>query len=207
MGSFDFPKIIAAAATSILGVLSLIVLAVCLLAYGFFKQSGDRVKLGVFALMLVAAVGFGVSVLQETPAPSTASAAPTPTTAPPATAANPASSSGATPASVDTGPAVATVSMTAAAAAPDISGTWRDEDGFTYLVKALGGQFSYEVLKDGTHAGSGQGAIVGRELRYAYVDDRNQDRGLCAAALSGDGRAIEGRCGDGRTEWAFRVER
>ncbi|CAN7422200.1 hypothetical protein LJR225_002732 [Phenylobacterium sp. LjRoot225] len=198
MSSFDFPKIIAAAAASTLGVLSLVILAVALLAYGFFKGSGDKVKVGVFAAMLVAAVGFGVSVLRQSQTASAASPPPVAvasagnTTAPPAATASIAPPATSTP---------------AATSKHDISGTWRDDDGFTYAFKVAGDRFSYEQLQNGFHAGSGEGTIDGRHLSYAYVDDRTHDRGTCAGDLSTEGGRIDGSCGNGKNSWGFKIVR
>ena len=47
MGKFDAAEVIKAAATSNLGVISLIVLVLAFLAWRFFQQSSDRVKLVV----------------------------------------------------------------------------------------------------------------------------------------------------------------
>jgi hypothetical protein len=198
MGSFDFPKIIAAAATSTLGVLSLVILTIAVLAYFFFHGSGDRVKLGVFAAMFVAAVGFGLATLRQTG-----------TTAPPAKPAPPPATAQAAPPPTGQIEAASTEAAPAkTAAVQDITGTWRDEDGgFTYRVVADGSHFRYEALSQGVHAGSGEGVMDGRLLQYAYVDDRTGDRGSCTATLSTDGAAIDGRCGDGAKTWGFRATR
>ena len=59
----DVAQVIGQAAQSTLGVLSLICLIVGVIAYAFFKDAGERVKLLVFALLLIAAGGFAAAVL------------------------------------------------------------------------------------------------------------------------------------------------
>jgi hypothetical protein len=60
----DVAKVIQAAATSTLGVLALLCLLIAAIAYAFFKGAGDRIKVGVFAAMFVAVIGFAVSVIR-----------------------------------------------------------------------------------------------------------------------------------------------
>ena len=57
------PSIIEAAAQSTLGILALLVLTVGVIAYLFFRNSGDRVKVGVFSMIFVGAAGFGLAVV------------------------------------------------------------------------------------------------------------------------------------------------
>ena len=57
------PSIIEAAAQSTLGILALLVLTVGAIAYLFFRDSGDRVKVGVFSMIFVGAAGFGLAVV------------------------------------------------------------------------------------------------------------------------------------------------
>ena len=56
MQNLDVPKIIEAAATSNLGVLSLLVLVLAFLAWRFVQTSGDKVKLAAFGMMFVGAL-------------------------------------------------------------------------------------------------------------------------------------------------------
>ena len=79
MADLDFPKVIAAAAASPLGVLSLLVLLLTLIALTFFRTSGDKVKLAVFGGVLLAFVGFGAAMLlQSGKAPAPDAPSPTP---------------------------------------------------------------------------------------------------------------------------------
>lgn len=59
------PSIIEAAAQSTLGILALLILTVGAIAYLFFRESGDRVKVVIFSMIFVGAAGFGLVVLSE----------------------------------------------------------------------------------------------------------------------------------------------
>ncbi|WP_374942755.1 hypothetical protein [Sphingomonas sp.] len=190
MGSIDVAKVITAAASSSLGVLSLIILAVSFVGYNFFKRSGDGVKIGVFAVMLLAAIGFGVSVAREGRSQS----------ADAATAAEPRGTPGS---AVATPPAAPRET----AAKAGVSGAWHDDDGYRYHLKVAGTQLSYVQSKDGEKTGSGEGTVVGRRLDYAYVNDLTVDRGTCTGLLSQDGARIDGSCGSSGRRWGFAIMR
>lgn len=59
--------IIKAAAQSPLGVASLIILALSVIAYFFFKDAPNNVKAGMYALMFCGLLGFGVTVFLVSP--------------------------------------------------------------------------------------------------------------------------------------------
>jgi hypothetical protein len=61
----DLPDIIRAAATSALGVVSLIVCVLAILLLNLFRKDDVRVRISMFALVLVSFVGFGAAVLHE----------------------------------------------------------------------------------------------------------------------------------------------
>jgi hypothetical protein len=61
----NIPAIISAAAQSILGILALIIIALSLLAYVFFKNETAKVKIVIFILLFLGTVGFGYAVLQS----------------------------------------------------------------------------------------------------------------------------------------------
>src|SRR4029078_9716084 len=63
MGNFDAAAVIQAAATSNLGVVSLLVLVLAFLAWRFFQRSDDRTKLIAFAMMFLGAAGFVTAVM------------------------------------------------------------------------------------------------------------------------------------------------
>jgi hypothetical protein len=201
MTGIAWDKIIGAAAQSTLGILSLGIILVGVLAYLFFGKSDDRVKLWVFGGVLLAVIGLGISILRESQIagvhPSdgpTAPASPDETAAPeqPATP---------TP----------TPAADQSTAAPDVSGLWKDTDGFTYKFSVSGNKISYVQSKTADAAaspvGSGAGTISGRALQYGYVDNSTGDRGQCSGTLSPDGASIEGRCTSGGSSWSFRIDR
>lgn len=58
----SLPDIIKAAAQSQLGILALLVVAISLLAYVFFAKASEKSRLGVFVLLFLGVVGFGVAM-------------------------------------------------------------------------------------------------------------------------------------------------
>ncbi len=201
MSGIAWDKIIGAAAQSTLGILSLGIILIGVLAYLFFGKSDDRVKLWVFAGIFLAVVGLGVSILRESQDPAvhpvagpTASATPSETASP-----GPATTTSAAPTGEAPRPAA------------DVSGKWTDTDGFTYDFSVSGARVSYSQFKtadaSATPVGSGAGTIDGRKLQYGYVDNSTGDRGQCSGQVSSDGNAIEGRCSSGGSSWSFRIDR
>jgi len=187
MGDFDAAGVIKAAATSNLGVVSLIVLVLAFLAWRFFQRSADRVKLIAFAMMFLGAAGFVAAVMLAggdgdapilTPVQTPAAASP-----------------------------VERASPSATAETPNIAGAWHDDEGYRYTFIQDGSTFSYAMLRDGTQVGRGVGTIAGTHLRYRYVDDGSGNEGTCEADVAADAKAIKGSCTDGTTTWAFVIAR
>ncbi len=205
MGNLDVPKVIQAAASSNLGVLSLLVLVLAFLAWRFFQRSNDRVKLAAFGLIFLGAIGFGASIFLASGNQEAA--------------ARPASASTATPAPPDPTAASGPVPGTSSAAEPaqeppasqaaDLSGEWHGDDGYRFRFTQQGERIRYEALHNGKAAGSGDGALQGRALRYRFTDVESGDQGSCEARLSDDGRVIEGHCRSdgGGAAWDMRIER
>lgn len=61
----DIGDILSKSAQSTLGILALSCIIIAFIAYAFFKNAGDRVKLMVFVMIFCGAVGFGVQVLVQ----------------------------------------------------------------------------------------------------------------------------------------------
>jgi hypothetical protein len=61
------PKIITAAAQSYLGILALLSVALSALAYFFFAKASEKVKVGVFVLLFLGVIGFGVAMFRVSP--------------------------------------------------------------------------------------------------------------------------------------------
>lgn len=59
------PDVIRAAAGSPLGILALLVLVVAGLALTFFRRANTNVRLLIFGLILISAIGFGIAVFIE----------------------------------------------------------------------------------------------------------------------------------------------
>ncbi|WP_380876142.1 hypothetical protein [Sphingomonas sp. DBB INV C78] len=87
----------------------------------------------------------------------------------------------------------------------DVSGRWRDTDGYDYAVQQQGAEITYVQSKDGVVIGGGQGRIEGRKLRYTFVSEK--ERGNCEGDLLPDSRTIAGECSTGNYSWAFRAKR
>jgi hypothetical protein len=192
MGKFDAAEVIKAAATSNLGVISLIVLVLAFLAWRFFQQSSDKVKLVAFATMFLGAAGFVAAAMRaggDSPKSEAKHAiAPVPVTASPAPDVQLPSEDG------------------AEAGIPDIAGAWHDTDGYSYALHQDGDAFTYKVSLKGETAGRGAGTIAGSRLTYRYTQvDGGQ--GTCEGKVAASGRTISGRCRDGSAEWQFVIER
>ena len=77
--SSNLPQIITAAAQSLLGILALLALALSVLAYFFFANASEKVKVGIFAMLFVGVTGFGMAMFGSQSAPHTVQTAQAPT--------------------------------------------------------------------------------------------------------------------------------
>jgi hypothetical protein len=195
MGNFDAAAVIQAAATSNLGVISLLALVLAFLAWRFFQRSSDRIKLVAFAMMFLGAAGFVAAVMlaggdaKQAPAASETATAHAPE-----------------PASTDTAASTATDGA-AATGAVNIAGVWRDSDGYGYDVRQEGSTFSYTFTHGGAVIGRGAGTLTGTRLTYSFVNDDHSSEGTCDGEVAPDGRMIRGTCRDGPDSWPFAIER
>lgn len=183
MGSVNFPELVRTAASSGLGILSLLILVVAFIAWRFFQRSGDKVKLGVFAMLFAAMALFGVAMVQQ----GNAGTAPSVGSSPPPGPAQAAPKPSGKPASV--------------------AGRWQDEDGFIFDFRQRSTAIDYTAYKDGKPTGAGMGSIAGDQLSYRYRDDFTTDTGSCTARLTERETTIEGRCTSGTSTWSFRIIR
>ena len=191
MGNFDAANVIQAAATSNLGVISLIVLALAFLAWRFFQRSADRVKLIAFGMMFLGAAGFVAAVMLAEGGESENSADPEPDAAP-----------AAIQASVE-----ADAASSGVEGVPIIEGSWHDSDGFNYAFLQDGAAFTYKVFVAGNQVGEGAGTMAGSHLTYRFVDSANGNRGTCEGDVRTPAETISGTCSDGSAEWDFAIER
>jgi hypothetical protein len=193
MGNFDAASVIQAAATSNLGVVSLIVLVLAFLAWRFFQRSDDRVKLIAFAMMFLGAAGFvAAAMLAGGDAEDEASES-----VPLQVSASPRAEA---PASADTG-------SVEAGSVPDIAGEWRDPEGYRFVFTQDGNAFTYRTYLGDEQVGGGAGTLAGRRLSYRFTDEADRNEGTCEAELADDARRISGSCGDGSAEWDFSIRR
>ena len=193
MQNFDAADVIRAAATSNLGVVSLIVLVLAFLAWRFFQRSEDRIKLIAFAMMFVGAAGFVGAVMLA--GGGTGEGPPDPRT-------HQATAGDAVPAGTGSSPPRAS-----ADGRQDIGGAWHDSDGYRYAFVQDGGVFTYQMFMGQQRVGSGAGTIAGSKLTYRFTDEANGGEGSCEATLAANGRTIGGKCGDGSAEWTFSIQR
>ena len=218
MGQVDFGEIISAAAVSTLGVLSLIIVALGVIAFFFFKGSPEKIKLSVWWTMVLAGGLFAAAVVKQSEPNDRQDPTPEPTQTPvpvdtptpvatniPSPAPTPSIVPTATP-TPDVKPSPLASASPAAAGSSDLSGQWRDNDGYNYVIAVYGSAVGIQQWLNGMAAGYGQGTISGRNLRYGFVTaDGNQ--GNCAAVAAADGRSISGSCTSGGASWPFSVER
>lgn len=64
------PEIITAAAQSHLGILALLSVALSVLAYFFFASASEKVKVGIFVLLFIGVIAFGVAMFRVSSAPA-----------------------------------------------------------------------------------------------------------------------------------------
>jgi len=201
----QWDRIISAAAASTLGIVSLSLLVLAVLAVLLFRGSGERARLIVFGAMLgLAVLCMGVAILRERSDPAAVGNQQVipaePVLEAPAASNSPAPVASASPAPIVT-------SASAGVAGKDLTGSWRDTDGFTYQITVEGTRFAYTQLLDGTPVGTGEGTVSGRQLRYRYIDARTEDSGTCSGLVSMDGGTIDGNCSNGEDQWGFQIVR
>jgi len=95
------------------------------------------------------------------------------------------------------------------AALPDISGKWRSDDGYSFVVTQDGRDYSFQqYAPGGAWSDSGSGKLTGRKVAH---DFRTPDiaAGQCSGEVASDGQSISGNCHDkaGGTPWSFRIDR
>lgn len=193
MGNFDAASVIQAAATSNLGVISLIVLALAFLAWRFFQRSQDKVKLVAFAMMFLGAAGFvaAVTLAGGDAEEDVSGSVPVPASASPRAEA----------------PSSAGMGSIEAGSVPDIAGEWRDPEGYRFVFTQDGDAFTYRTYLGDEQVGGGAGTLAGRRMSYRFTDEADRNEGTCEAELAADARTISGSCGDGSAEWDFSIRR
>lgn len=63
------PELISAASNSSLGILSLMILVLGIIALAFFRNASDGIKFTIFILLFGGVVGFGAAIVKEVPEP------------------------------------------------------------------------------------------------------------------------------------------
>lgn len=91
--------------------------------------------------------------------------------------------------------------------ATDLSGEWRDTDGYVFRFTQQGRSFRYAAFKDGAARGTGAGTIDGTRLRYGWRKWTGET-GSCDGVLNPDG-TINARCHDngGGDDWGIYLVR
>ncbi len=211
MGQIDFAKIISAAAVSTLGVLALIVVALGVIAYFFFKGSPEKVKLSVWLTMVLAGGMFAAAFINQAGRDNRGPDPKPVETAEPVIPPGPGPTASDTP---DPEPSDTPSARPSATVTPpvrdadtaDLSGRWHDNDGFFYDVTAYGNVFAYVQYLNGVKVGSGQGSVNGRTLHYGFLSTQ-AGAGQCDAIVATDDQSISGSCTSGGPRWQFFIER
>lgn len=63
------PEVISAASSSNLGILSLMILVLGVIALAFFRNAPDGIKFAIFILLFGGVLGFGAAIVKEAPEP------------------------------------------------------------------------------------------------------------------------------------------
>lgn len=92
-----------------------------------------------------------------------------------------------------------------AASAPELTGLWRDTDGYAYRVAQQGDRFAYIQYQNNVAVGAGGGTLAGHTLDYRFSGPAGS--GLCRAMVAPAGDSIAGQCSAGGTPWNFEVTR
>jgi len=100
----------------------------------------------------------------------------------------------------------------ATATAPvNISGTWKDPDGYNYVIEQNGDRYHFKQYKAGAEVGAGDGHVDGRSLTHNFtaIDPATGApfQGVCNAQLSEDARQMGGMCRSGTNSWPVAASR
>jgi hypothetical protein len=68
---------------------------------------------------------------------------------------------------------------------PDVSGTWTDQFGQTYVYKQSGADYSYSWFAGATRMGGGTGHLRGRKFTGSYEFEDGAS-GKCTGEVEGD---------------------
>lgn len=94
----------------------------------------------------------------------------------------------------------------APASSPDISGSWRDAEGYSYAVEQNGDRYAYRVFLNGAQLSAGEGQLAATgAMMHRY--DGATGVGECIGQVASDGGSIAGVCGDGVNSWPFQIMR
>lgn len=87
----------------------------------------------------------------------------------------------------------------------DISGTWRDDDGYSYDIRQTGDRYHLTQFLNGAEVGTGDGHVDGSSLTHDFTAINpltgGQMQGVCNVQLSADARRMGGLCRSGTTSW------
>ncbi|KHL24358.1 hypothetical protein PK98_09745 [Croceibacterium mercuriale] len=205
-------KIIGAAASSALGVISLVILIAGGVAVLLFRNAGERTRLLVFGMLVFGLAGVVAAVLlqRETtvvPVPDDTagpqqSGPVTPVPRPDDADVPDAQRTDDPPAEPDPPEPARLV-----ATVPQIDGLWRDPDGFTYRIMQDGTDVAIEGYAAGQLIAQGEGTIAGQQLQYSFRNQANGSSGDCSGRIAPGERSISGSCDSTMGTMFFAVAR
>ncbi|WP_347303097.1 hypothetical protein V5740_00235 [Croceibacterium sp. TMG7-5b_MA50] len=201
-------RIIAAAASSPLGVVSLVTLVAGFVAVLLFRDAGERTRLLVFGALVLGLAGVVGAVLRERSEAVPIHAGPddgptdTPTDTPDTLA-----DTGADDAAADDTKLSPVDEEPVQPAIVQIAGDWRDADGATYRIEQDGAAVTIQGFAMGQLVAQGDGQVDGRQLRYSFINAIHGSRGDCTGRIAADAQEISGRCDTTMGPMLFTVRR
>jgi hypothetical protein len=94
-----------------------------------------------------------------------------------------------------------------AAAPPDVSGVWFDDDGTRFVFSQQGADYSFVQFADGRAVGGGSGTLAGRAFSHRFRAERIGE-GSCSGSVAADGQTSSGHCrADRGGDWDYTVHR
>ena len=90
---------------------------------------------------------------------------------------------------------------------PQVTGSWRDSDGFRYEFTQQGKDYRFRQFRGAAVIGSGSGSLSGRSFSHDFFAQA-VGAGRCTGEVSADGDTASGTCQDaGGRSWPFVVTR
>jgi hypothetical protein len=195
------PEIISAAAKSPLGLFALMILALAVLGFFFFRQASERTRVVVFVLMFVGVVAFGIAIFGASSLPSGESLVPNKDIEQLGDQKLAERQAQLELKLREMEEALERAKEKGQQSEPtqelptqyaNIGGTWYGGGGVSYLIQQIGSAVTIQEISSiyGVTA-VGQGTITGQDISFSYSTALGT-RGRAQLKLSADGRQITG---------------